>query len=169
MHDDEFQVCLILKCIRGFIVWSKTGQTLMVLIILEASWLKTKHYLSHAMATRCRMEAVQHSTSLEVHISQSLGPNVHFILICNNNNNIRKASGFVALSWQNFDGRFKIQLLTVLSFVFFTAIRILLQYLDSSFYIINWDKNKSFKRSIWCFKRSQNTAWLKFYQTLNSI
>ena len=82
----------------------------MVLIILEASWLKTKHYLSHAMATRCRMEAVQHSTSLEVHISQSLGPNVHFILICNNNNNIRKASGFVALSWQNFDGRFKISI-----------------------------------------------------------
>ena len=62
----------------------------MVLIILGGLGWKPNHYLSHAMATRCKMEAVQQSTSLEVHISQSLGPNVHFILICNNNNNIRE-------------------------------------------------------------------------------
>ena len=83
---DEFQGCLILKCIRGL----KLDQALMVLIILEVLGWKPNHYLSHAMATRCKMEAVQQSTSLEVHISQSLGPNVHFILICNNNNNIRE-------------------------------------------------------------------------------
>lgn len=34
-------------------------------------------YLSKAIATRCKMDAVQQSTSLEVHISQSSGPRVH--------------------------------------------------------------------------------------------
>ena len=42
-------------------------------------------YLSIAMATRCNIEAVQQSTSLDVHISQSWGPNVQEWLIWNRN------------------------------------------------------------------------------------
>lgn len=37
-------------------------------------------YRSRAMATRCRMDAVQHSTSEAVHMSQSSGPSVHWRL-----------------------------------------------------------------------------------------
>ena len=35
-----------------------------------------------AMANRCRIEAVQQRTSLEVQISQRIGPKVHSKLIC---------------------------------------------------------------------------------------
>lgn len=44
--------------------------------------MKISH-LSTAIATRWRIEAVQHSTSLEVHMSHSSGPRIHPLLIWN--------------------------------------------------------------------------------------
>jgi hypothetical protein len=40
------------------------------------------HYLSVAMATKWRMDAVQQRTSEEVHMSHSSGPRIHLWLIC---------------------------------------------------------------------------------------
>jgi hypothetical protein len=45
-------------------------------------FLITNSYLSVAMATRCRMEAELHRTSLEVHISHSSGPKIQPWLTC---------------------------------------------------------------------------------------
>lgn len=46
----------------------------------------TAQYLSTAIATRCNIEAVQHRTSLLVHMSQSSGPSDHPDFICNEQN-----------------------------------------------------------------------------------
>lgn len=50
--------------------------------------LQRVRYLSTAIATRWSIEAVQHSTSLEVHISHSSGPKIHPLLICKNKSSL---------------------------------------------------------------------------------
>lgn len=42
---------------------------------------KWNDYLSTAIATRCRIDAVQHKTSIDVHISQSSGPIFQLLVI----------------------------------------------------------------------------------------
>ena len=58
---------------------------LLVFFFKKGSEKTVSIYLSIAMATRCNIEAVQQSTSLDVHISQSWGPNVQEWLIWNRN------------------------------------------------------------------------------------
>ena len=52
-------------------------------IQLEWTYFATKIYLSQAMASKCKIDAVQQSKSQVVHISHNVAPNIHSPLIWN--------------------------------------------------------------------------------------
>ena len=52
-------------------------------IHLKWTYFATKIYLSQAMASKCKIDAVQQSKSQVVHISHNVAPNIHSWLIWN--------------------------------------------------------------------------------------